>query len=87
MADELTVVFWLPNIPSTHGELMAAFGSAGRVGDEFYELVSFSPQYPNGLSGPLVRIEVVFERVSYSPYQNSFDNLFRGAFSPWPFGR
>ena len=42
----LTVTFWLPNTPDVQGELVAAFGCAGPVGDELFELVVFLPNIP-----------------------------------------
>ena len=80
----LTVTFWLPNTPDVQGELVAAFGCAGPVGDELFELVSLSPEYPDGLTGPTVRLEVTFIPVNTAPFLITFDRLFRGAFSPWP---
>ena len=63
---------------------MAYFGCAGKIGDEFYELQQIRPDYPGGLRGPCVRLEIVFRQVPESEYVASFDTLFRGAFSPWP---
>ena len=87
MPDQFEVEFWLPNNPDTQGAFIASFGRAAKIGDETYELIQLSPTYPTGLKGPTLRVKVVFKRIPSSQYTISFDQLFRGAFSPWPFGR
>jgi hypothetical protein len=82
-----TVTFWLPNVPEVQGEVVAAFGAAGRVGEELFELVRLSPAYPDGLTGPTVRLDATFTPVRTAAFAITFDRLFHGAFSPWPAGR
>ena len=79
-----TLSFWLPNHPRTHGEIVACVGGTARVDDELWEMVRLEPDYPDGESGPLVRLTMSFRRVDKADYLISFDELFRYANSPWP---
>jgi hypothetical protein len=82
--DSMVVTFSLPNTPDVQGEMVAALGFTGQVGDELFELVCLRPDYPDGFAGPTVRVEATFMRVGSASFLVSFDRLFRGAFSPWP---
>jgi hypothetical protein len=84
MPDELEAIFWLPNHPETHGRIVECCSGAGRVGDEFYEVVQVSPEYPGGTGAAAMRVRLVFRRVPPTDYVISLDELFEGAFCPWP---